>query len=95
MFRQMFRKWNPWVLFDRTLYTLGLDQPEMTVLFFALLLVFVASFTQEKGIDTRQWLKKQPVVFRYALVIALICVIVIYGYYGPLVSETDFIYGGF
>lgn len=95
MFRQMFSEWNPWVFFDQSLYKLGLDKPEMTVLFFALLLLFVVSFTQEKGIKIRSWLQKQPAVFRYAMVILLICVIVIYGYYGPNVSEADFIYGGF
>ena len=83
------------MFFDQSLYKLGLDKPEMTVLFFALLLLFVVSFTQEKGIKIRSWLQKQPAVFRYAMVILLICVIVIYGYYGPNVSEADFIYGGF
>lgn len=95
MYAQMFKEWNPWVLFDQTLYKLGLDKPEMTVLFFALLLLFIISYAQENGIKIRVWLKNQPLVFRWILLMSLILFIVIYGYYGPGFSEQDFIYGGF
>lgn len=95
MYGQMFKEWNPWVLFDQTLYNLGLDKPEMTVLFFALLLLFVVSYAQENGVKIRVWLRSQPLIFRWTLVITLIVIVVIYGYYGPGFSEQDFIYGGF
>ncbi len=95
IFKRLFYEWNPWVLFDQTLYKLGLDKPEMTVLFFSLLLLFIISYTQEKGIKTRTWLHKQPLFLRWTLLISLVLFIVIFGHYGPEYTEQDFIYGGF
>lgn len=90
-----FTSWNPWVLFDGTLYKLGLGRPEMNVLVVALFILFVVSYAQERGTKIRTWLRSQPLLFRWTLLIGLILFIAVYGMYGPGVAESDFIYGGF
>ena len=50
----MFTKWNPWVLFDQSLYNLGLNVTEVHVLaisMVALLLVDWIKYKKGKGIE--------------------------------------------
>lgn len=41
-------KWNPWVLFDKSIYLLGLDQTEIHVLCVALLILFLIDLVRYK-----------------------------------------------
>lgn len=95
MIKSSLSVWNPWVLFDGSLYELGLKKEEFTVLFIALLLLLLISYVREKGISVREWLHNQPLIFRWSILIVWILFISIYGYYGPNVSASDFIYQGF
>ncbi len=100
--REAFRIWgsilkvhNPWVLTDGTLFTLGLDPWEMFVLFVAVLVLFAVSLMQEKGIRLREAIEKQNLVFRWALYILAIFVVILFGVYGTTYNAADFIYAGF
>lgn len=95
MISRTFQVWNPWVLFDGTMLEFGLDESQFKVLFIALLILFVVSYAQEKGVKVRDWLLEQPLIFRWAIYIVSIIGILVYGYYGPSVSASDFIYQGF
>lgn len=95
MIMATFSHWNPWVLFDGSIYKLGLNEKEMTVLLFGLIVLFVISYVQEKGQSIRVWLLKEPLIFRWTLLIIWFLFILVYGYYGPNISVSDFIYRGF
>lgn len=95
LFKRTVTNYNPWVLFDGTLLKLGLDQFEIRVLFFSVLLLFVVSLYQEKGHSVRNWLNKQNLYFRVLFQAAFLLVICIFGYYGPEFVSANFIYQGF
>ena len=80
---------------DGTIYELGVSKEEMTLLIVAIAILTVISVLQENGMKIRETLAKQNIVFRWAIIIALIVFIVIFGTYGPAYDAKSFIYGGF
>lgn len=90
---RMFTEWNPWVIFDGSLYELGLERPEMNVLFVAILaLVLVDLLRYHKGMRIDEYLQKQNLLFVWMVAIVMIVVIVVYGEYGLEASANQFIY---
>lgn len=90
---RMFTNWNPWVLFDGSLYELGLDRVEMNVLIVALvvlLLVDLVRYRKNMRIDV--YLEKQNRLFVWLVAIVMIVVLVVYGEYGLAASANQFIY---
>ena len=92
--KSMFTVFNPWVLFDDSLFALGLDWKEWAVLIFSILLLVKVSLTQEK-MRIRDWILRQPLIIRWAIYIGTIVVIFVFGTYGYGFNAQDFIYGGF
>lgn len=86
---------NPWVLFDDSLFRLGLSQKEFEVLFLAILVLVMVSRLQEKGIRIREWFAKQNLMIRWSVYLCAIWSIWIFGTYGFGFDAEDFIYGGF
>lgn len=82
-----------WCLFDGTLYTLGLDRPEMKILVLSTVLLFLVD-----GIKYRRKEMLDVVIFRqntwfsWGCVLGLFFIILIYGVYGPTYDATQFIY---
>lgn len=95
MIISMFTKWNPWILFDNSLFRLGLSQKEFEVLFLAIILLIIVSALQEKGIKLREWFSKQNTAIRWIIYLCAIWSIWIFGTYGFGFNAADFIYGGF
>ena len=77
------------------IYKMGVSQKEMHLVIFAILILLVIGVLQESGMKIRETLAKQNIVFRWALVLALIAFILIFGVYGPDFSASSFIYGNF
>lgn len=78
-------------LFDGTLYTIGLDRPNMILLVISLLFLWQISLWQEKGCireDIAQW----NGIFRWAIYYIGIFSIVIFGIYGLDYNASEFIY---
>lgn len=93
---RMFTKWNPWVIFDQSLYTLGLDVVEMNVLIIAVVcLVLVDIMKYKKDISISQFLMKQNLWFRWAVMLFLILAVLVYGKYGVDFDSSKFIYFDF
>lgn len=91
--KRMATKWNPWVIFDGGLYTLGISEKYFHFLIFALLLLLLVDwlkYRKEKDLD--QWLAQQCVWFRWGMMIGLILMVVIFGAYGPAYDAENFIY---
>ena len=80
---------------DGRIYELGLDKTEMGLLIAAIAVLTFISVLQENGMKIRETLSKQNILFRWAVIIALILAIVIFGTYGPAYDAKSFIYGGF
>lgn len=92
MVKSFIRDFNPWIFFDGEIYNAGLDMPNMWCLIISLLLLFVVSFWQEKGVKIREKVSSYPIAIRWMLYIALIFAVVIFGIYGPGYSSSAFVY---
>lgn len=95
MIWSMFTFRNPWILFDDSLFRLGLDQKEWAALVLSLLVLFLVSALQEKGINIRNWFNQQRLIVRWSIYLVVICSIWVFGTYGYGFNAGDFIYGGF
>lgn len=84
--------WNPWAIWDGTLFQLGLTAYEMNVLLIALvflLLIDIVRCGNGKRIDI--FLMEQGAFVQALFVIVIVLVILIYGKYGGY-DERQFIY---
>ncbi|MCM1266485.1 MAG: hypothetical protein NC302_01160 [Bacteroidales bacterium] len=85
---------NPEILWDGSLFTLGLDGIETAVAALSLLLLWAVSLMQRKG-SVRDMIAKKPLPLRWLLWYALLFAVILLGYYGPGYSASEFIYQGF
>ena len=85
---------NPWILFDDSLYSLGLSAKSFHVLAASVLVLVVVSHLSEKE-SVRVMIARQNLVFRWIIWITLICSIVVFGVYGPGYNASTFIYQQF
>ncbi|MBO4749629.1 MAG: MBOAT family protein [Lachnospiraceae bacterium] len=92
----MFTKWNPWVLFDDSLYGWGLNHFEVSILALALLVLLGVSIARsKKGVDIGDYLLTQNVLFRFAVLLFLALMILVFGEYGVDFDSNKFIYFDF
>ena len=92
MWKQMFSVWNPWIFFDDSLYDMGLDRKDFWVLCFSVMILWVVSYMQERGIKIRQELAKQNLLFRWLIYYTTLFIVLLYGIYGSEYDATQFIY---
>lgn len=94
--RRMIVYFNPWILFDDTIYSYGLDIKEMNVLFGAILLLVIVDLVRyKKNEDIGGFLLKQNLWFRWIVLITLVVVVLVYGEYGIHFDSQKFIYFDF
>lgn len=94
--KRMFTKWNPWALFDGSIYTLGLDRVEMNILLFALVVMFLISLIKyKKNENLDVFLAGQCIWFRWGVILMLFSFIFLFGIYGPGFDAGQFIYSQF
>ena len=86
---------NPWILFDDSIFNLGLNWKEFFVLVLSLLILYYVSRKQEQGLVVRDWIARQHIIVRWGIYLVAIWVIWICGSYGFGFDAKDFIYGGF
>ena len=89
--RQMFQ-WNPWVLTDGTLTSLGLDILDWSVLLIALVASFIVELIQLKGISLYETLMNKNLVARWLVYYAIFVILLIFGIYGATYDASNFIY---
>ena len=80
---------------DGRIYELGVTKEEMSLLLVSIAVLTVISILQENGMKIRETLSKQNILFRWAIILALIVFIVVFGTYGPAYDAKSFIYGAF
>jgi hypothetical protein len=88
----IFKEFNIWVLFDGSIYKLGLDAVEIKILILALSTLFVSSLYKYNNISIRNKILAQGVWLRWLIYLIGIFSILIFGKYGPEYNTSDFIY---
>ena len=81
--------------YGEEIFTFGLNQREMLLLFLCVLVMLVVDILQEMGIQIRQTLAKQNLIFRWGVILILLVSVLVFGVYGPSYDAKAFIYGGF
>lgn len=90
---RMFTRWNPWAMFDGTLYTLGISEKYFHLMIWFILILFVVEWMRyQKEVKLDVWLAGQCVWFRYGVMIALLLCIIVFGAYGPAYDAANFVY---
>lgn len=94
MWKSAFSTFNPWIFFDKSLYSLGLSKDEFIIAVIGLIIVFVVSFVKQNG-KVREIIRKQNFVFRLLIFVILFVLTETWGYYGTGFEAASFIYGRF
>ena len=92
MIKSIFTDWNPWILFDESLYKLGLDRKNFQFMIITIIILIIADIIKWKGHSVREWVYKQEIWFRWLFYLVSIFSILIFGIWGPQFSESAFIY---
>ncbi|MDD4844242.1 MAG: MBOAT family protein [Anaerotignum sp.] len=95
LMHSMVKNWNTEVLMNGGLLKLGLDTQDLWVLLFASLVLLTISLLQESGVQIREALSKQNLLFRWIIYLAAIFLLIMFGVYGLNYNASDFIYRGF
>ena len=96
-FRRMgslFTTFNFHILWDGTLMNLGLSGLDYAIILGGVTVWFVVSLMQEKG-PIRERLAQKPAALRFALIFALLVVVLLMGSYGIGYDASNFIYNQF
>lgn len=92
IFKSMFTADNIYVLFDDSLFKLGLDWKNFLVMLIAIGVLMFADCLKYKGLVIREMICRQELWFRWFVLITAILSIVIFGIYGSSYDAAGFIY---
>lgn len=95
LFKATFTHFNPWVFFDGTFYTLGLDRQNFFLLLTSIVGLMVVDSIQERGVRIRESIAKSNMALRWCIYYGAIFALIIFGLYGPGYDATSFIYQNF
>lgn len=83
---------NPWILFDGSLYEIGLSMKSFHVMLLSLALLIAADIARYKGICIRKIILEQDYWFRYLVFAGSVLLITLVGVWGVGFEESGFIY---
>ena len=89
--RQMFSVFNPGIVKNGLLYTLGLDKYDFWAAIAAAAVLFIVDALLQTR-DLRASLEKKPFWLRWPVYLLLIVVLLVFGVYGPQYDASAFIY---
>ncbi len=95
MIRNMFSSFNIKIFSDGTLFNMGLDGKDWTVLIIAIALMLYVDYINEKGIRIREKISGLCLPLRWAVYYSAILAILIIGIYGIGYDASTFIYQNF
>lgn len=90
--KSMFSIRNPWILFDGSLYTCGLDEKNFHFMLIAIGVLLFADILKVKGIKIREVVARQDYWFRWVAVSVSVAAVLTFGIWGPGYSAANFIY---
>lgn len=88
----MIRADNIHILFDDSLFGLGLDWKNCLVMLLAFTVLLIVDILKKSGISVRKWIYEQELWFRWAVYIAAVLLILVFGLWGSGYDEKAFIY---
>lgn len=94
MWKSAFSLYNPWILFDESIFKLGLDRREVDICIFGVIILFTVSLIKQKE-PVRKWINRQNYIFRLLVFGVMFGLVLTLGYYGSDFNAADFIYGRF
>ena len=74
---------------------LGLDTANWFLLLFAAAVLFYVDYLHEEGIQIRETIAKQHLIFRWVIYYAAVFAVLIFGVWGPGYDTKSFIYEQF
>lgn len=83
---------NIWILFDDSLFQLGLDWKNFMVMVVAIIILLGADYLKKKGIVIREVICQQELWFRWIVMIIGIMSILLFGMWGSGYDAASFIY---
>ena len=92
MLSSMWNAQNIAILFDDSLFKLGLDVKNFEIMMGAIFVLMAADWLKYRGICVREVICRQELWFRWLFMIASVLFIVVYGVWGSGFSEASFIY---
>ena len=95
LLRATFSKFNPWIFFDGTLYSLGIDERNFSLLMMMVVLIAAVDIINERGKTVRGIIAGQQFPFRWAVYLTAVAAILVFGMYGPGFDMASFIYAQF
>lgn len=84
--------YNPWILFDGSLYTCGLNQKNFQMMLCCILILLVVDILKKRKIDIIGRIKAQDAWFRVCLISASVVCILLFGVWGWGYNAAGFIY---
>ncbi|MDE6617152.1 MAG: MBOAT family protein, partial [Lachnospiraceae bacterium] len=90
--RQMFSVYNPWVIFDGSIYNCGLDSKNFWLLLICLLILLFADCCKYKKIQIREVIMRQDSWFQVLFISFSVLTILVFGIYGSGYNQAAFIY---
>ena len=94
-FGSIFTDWKMSVLWDGSLLEIGLTMTDYIILALSLLVVFIVSFLQEKGVSIRQTIATKALPVRVGIWYGLFLIVILFGAYGIGYDASQFIYNQF
>lgn len=83
---------NPWVLFDGSLFTCGLDGQNFFLTIICITILLWADIMKHRNVRVRAAILRQDVWFQCVAVVFFIMAILIFGLWGPGYNASNFIY---
>ncbi len=83
---------NPWILFDGSLYTLGLGPTEFRFMLICIGVLIFADICKRMGISIREIIGQQGYVFRVLFLVFAVVFLLTFGIWGPGYDANNFIY---
>lgn len=95
MFKKLITDFSFSEIQEGYLKALGVDAKDLIIVGITLLIIFVVSILNEKGINIRNELQKKNIILRWVVFTALVLFIFIFGAYGIGYDPVDPIYANF
>lgn len=83
---------NPWIMFDDSLYSCGLDEKNFEIMLIGILVLWVVDICKSKGIVIHKLLIKQDYWCRWLVIDVAIIVLLVFGVWGATYDASSFIY---
>ena len=92
MVGKSFEFFNPWILFDGSLYKLGVSRTNFGILIISMICLLAVDILHERRFSIRGWYVRQNLVFRWCGYLLAVLILVLFGVYGITFDAAQFLY---